>query len=250
MQAKLDFLHYYSFAAKSYVGFHKHSCFELVYYSKGTGRMKLGDEQYYYSPHSLLLTEPEFYHDEEHYEATDVLYIGFTYDDTTVPLKNGLFFDDSSHLLLHLLERMKQVMIAQRPHYILQLNLLAGEIIIELSRLKYSAAKPKLWENKLIYAVKAIEENYIHPIDLHSLASLSGYSFERFRHIFKEETGYSPVQYIMSKRFAHAKQMLEASATPISLIASESGFSTVSQFCKLFKERFGCTPLEYRKQQG
>ncbi|WP_235886309.1 helix-turn-helix domain-containing protein [Paenibacillus cymbidii] len=175
--------------------------------------MKLGDEQYYYSPHSLLLTEPEFYHDEEHYEATDVLYIGFTYDDTTVPLKNGLFFDDSSHLLLHLLERMKQVMIAQRPHYILQLNLLAGEIIIELSRLKYSAAKPKLWENKLIYAVKAIEENYIHPIDLHSLASLSGYSFERFRHIFKEETGYSPVQYIMSKRFAHAKQMLETSAT-------------------------------------
>jgi len=161
-----------------------------------------------------------------------------------------LFFDDSSHLLLHLLERMKQVMIAQRPHYILQLNLLAGEIIIELSRLKYSAAKPKLWENKLIYAVKAIEENYIHPIDLHSLASLSGYSFERFRHIFKEETGYSPVQYIMSKRFAHAKQMLETSATPISLIASESGFSTVSQFCKLFKERFGCTPLEYRKQQG
>jgi AraC-like DNA-binding protein len=247
METSLVFLHHQTALPFSFVDTHKHTCFELVYYIKGTGRMLLENEPYYFSPNTFTFTRPDFYHEEEHYEAMEYIFIGFSYDDKPISIKNGLYHDSINHTILHLLDRMKNEMISKKLHYAMRLDLLIREILIELDRMQNETVKPKHRASKLFYAIRLLEENYTQPIDLHSLAALCGYSFDRFRHLFKEETGHSLMDYIMDKRFVHAKQMLETSNSKISIIASESGFSTLPQFCKLFKEHTGMTPLEYRK---
>lgn len=65
-------------------------------------------------------------------------------------------------------------------------------------------------------------------------------------HLFKEYSGLSPIQYIISKRMEKAKQLLEATDLPIHDIALQSGYNEISSFLKTFKKIENMTPSEYR----
>lgn len=62
----------------------------------------------------------------------------------------------------------------------------------------------------------------------------------------KKLTGLSPGQYIKSIRLQKAKEMLEADAT-VSEAAFENGFGTLSNFTKVFREKYGITPSQWRQ---
>src|SRR4029453_9559414 len=92
------------------------------------------------------------------------------------------------------------------------------------------------------FAQAFINEYYMHKIDFQALADQSGYSYDRFRHLFKEKVNLSPSQYILQRRIEHAKTMLRHTSLQISVIAMECGFSTDAQFCSLFKRETEITP--------
>lgn len=59
-------------------------------------------------------------------------------------------------------------------------------------------------------------------------------------------TGKSPIRYVIDKKTAMAKKMLENSNTSVERIAELLEFESSSYFCKLFKKKTGMTPTEYR----
>ncbi len=61
--------------------------------------------------------------------------------------------------------------------------------------------------------------------------------------------GMTPNEYLRMLRFAKAEEMLSSSTQPISQIAYATGFNDSHYFSKSFKQRYGMTPSEYRKQQ-
>jgi len=67
--------------------------------------------------------------------------------------------------------------------------------------------------------------------------------------IFKEETGESPINYLIKIRLEKAKVMLEAPG-PVSIkkIATSVGYDDAYHFSKLFKKYYSVSPLNYRKQ--
>ena len=66
--------------------------------------------------------------------------------------------------------------------------------------------------------------------------------------IFKEETGESPINYLISLRLEKAKDHLIASESiSIKEIAHSVGYDDVYHFSKLFKKYYGLSPLNYRK---
>ncbi|MNR34949.1 Exoenzyme S synthesis regulatory protein ExsA [compost metagenome] len=75
---------------------------------------------------------------------------------------------------------------------------------------------------------------------------MADYSYDRFRHLFKETYGVSPSEYILSRRIHHAMDLLRHTNTSITSIALECGFSTDAQFCTIFKREMGETPRAYR----
>ena len=66
-------------------------------------------------------------------------------------------------------------------------------------------------------------------------------------HLFKRETGMSFKKYIIERRLFESEKLLQSENTKISSIAKKCGFSDMTFFMKKFKEKFGITPLQYKK---
>jgi AraC-like DNA-binding protein len=245
MNGKLEFFYYSSHDIGSYVDFHKHDCFELVYYVSGSGTLHLNGQTMYYVPNSIALTRPNYMHDEKHDEFTEVIFFGFLYDDFPVSLTNSVIQDTPQKDILALVLGMKEEILGQKQHYTVRVNLILNEIIILLGRQSQVNASENRPE-KLFYARRFIDENYTQSIHLQTLAKISGYSNDHFRHLFKKQTGLSPINYILHKRVDAAKQLLLNSNSSISTIGMDCGFSTTSQFIELFKRVCGRTPLQFR----
>lgn len=105
------------------------------------------------------------------------------------------------------------------------------------------------------YAVKRIinylMENYCHKISLDQIAHNMYLSPVYISKIFKEETGESPINYLIKIRLEKAKEILEErSDGSIKSIANEIGYDDVYHFSKLFKKYYGISPQHYRKKFG
>jgi YesN/AraC family two-component response regulator len=103
------------------------------------------------------------------------------------------------------------------------------------------------------YAVNRIinylNENYEHKISLEQIAHNMYLSPVYISKIFKEETGESPINYLIKIRLEKAKDILLNSDNGcIKNIANQVGYDDVYHFSKLFKKYYGISPLYYRKQ--
>lgn len=65
--------------------------------------------------------------------------------------------------------------------------------------------------------------------------------------VFHQKMGISLSEYVNQERLNKAKNLLLTTKLPVSEVAIGSGFPNISYFSKLFKEREGLTPLQYRK---
>lgn len=92
-----------------------------------------------------------------------------------------------------------------------------------------------------------IESNYSGPISNRELADLIHVSEGRFQHIFKENTGMAPLQYINEIRLGKAMNLLKQGDYTATEVADAVGFSDYNHFGRLFRRAFGCTPIEVRK---
>lgn len=102
------------------------------------------------------------------------------------------------------------------------------------------------------YAVKRIvnylNENYEHKISLDQIAHNMYLSPVYISKIFKEETGESPINYLIKIRLEKAKDILQyGQGGSIKAIATKVGYDDVYHFSKLFKKYFGVSPQNYRK---
>ncbi|MFT4033599.1 MAG: helix-turn-helix domain-containing protein, partial [Siphonobacter sp.] len=68
-----------------------------------------------------------------------------------------------------------------------------------------------------------------------------------FGDLIKKETGISAQEYIQSKVIEVAKERIFDVDRSISEIAYELGFKYPQHFTRLFKQKTGVTPVEYRK---
>ena len=65
-------------------------------------------------------------------------------------------------------------------------------------------------------------------------------------HLFKEETGQSPINYLIKCRIEESKNLLVTTQKSIKEIAYSVGYGNISYFNALFKKYTGMTPGTYR----
>lgn len=95
-----------------------------------------------------------------------------------------------------------------------------------------------------------IHAHYAYSISIDELAKYANISRSECFRCFKRFTNKKPVEYINEYRLAHAAQMLKETSQSITQICTACGFSSSSYFAKLFKEKFGQSPLKYRQSKG
>lgn len=93
-----------------------------------------------------------------------------------------------------------------------------------------------------------IGENIAWDMDLDSIYKAVNVSKFHLCRSFREHTGMTVMDYILSTRIILAKNELKKTDLSVMQISEKCGFNSVSNFCRVFRKKEGCTPLQYRKR--
>lgn len=102
---------------------------------------------------------------------------------------------------------------------------------------------------RLRRAIDFIETNLAAPIGVAEIASASGVSAYHFSRAFRLSTGRAPYAYLTERRIACAKAMLIKHDETLTTIATHCGFSSLSQFSRMFRQETGVTPSSFRQRR-
>ena len=95
--------------------------------------------------------------------------------------------------------------------------------------------------------LRYIESHYTEEIALDQLAASASVSVSECTRCFKKAAGITPYRYLTEFRLSRASELLLKTDRPVSVIALDCGFRQASHFGKLFREKTGYTPREYRR---
>lgn len=131
--------------------------------------------------------------------------------------------------------------------------LVADRIIHILTDICASSSNPsdepasKL-SKKLHDVTEYLDAHYTETLSLDDLSTRFYISKYYLSREFKKEHGITIVQYLLTKKITHAKELLRYSNSSIEDIAVLCGIDDASYFNKVFKKLEGCTASEYRKR--
>ena len=94
-----------------------------------------------------------------------------------------------------------------------------------------------------------LDSNYCNVISRNDLADVVYLNPNYLSRLFKKEMNISINSYIIEKRIEKARILLEHSDMPVHAVSMEVGYNNFSYFTKLFREKTGLTPNEYRKEK-
>ena len=96
--------------------------------------------------------------------------------------------------------------------------------------------------------VQFVEKNYHHKISLEDVGELVGMSASSVSRFFKQRTRHNFWDYPNGVRIDRAAQMMIETEHTISEISYACGFNNISNFNRVFRERIGTTPSDYRNK--
>ena len=87
-------------------------------------------------------------------------------------------------------------------------------------------------------------------IDMEHIAAALSLSRKQLRTRVMTITGLTPVAYVLQVRLNYARRMIANEDESLTTIASKCGFQNLSHFSKAFKQQFGVSPMQFRKNLG
>lgn len=253
----------------------RHDNYEMVYMKKGYAVFEISGQKVQMGPNDIVIIKPMQYHKliVKSESGCEFIVLYFTFENringehAQIPAEDFLNFvsnkGESPYISLKvspkneivvLLNRILKERKSSEPGSEFLNYLLIMELFVLLSR-----ALKMEWENSVKLKSSKLKElidisiNYIHnnferDISLGDIAKYVFLSPSYFTRAFKEQTGMSPISYLLKIRIERAKEMLVDTGLKISDIALSVGFSNQQRFNEMFKKYAGLTPLQYRKQ--
>lgn len=90
--------------------------------------------------------------------------------------------------------------------------------------------------------------HFTENLPMGELAAMEHLSESRYRSVFRRQTGLSPSEYRIALRMQHACDLLSTSSRSITDISAACGYGDVLYFTRLFKQKIGVPPGEYRSR--
>lgn len=137
----------------------------------------------------------------------------------------------------------------------LKIHTLATSLLIDLAQNQLNDTrifentrvyKQKEYAQKFSHVLDYIDKHYAEEIDLDTIAERSGFSKFHFSRLFKQYTDMTFCDYLSYRRIKAAEELLSGPDLSITEVAIQSGFPSISTFNRIFKQKHGCTPTEYR----
>jgi AraC family transcriptional regulator len=165
------------------------------------------------------------------------------------PAKVG-FVDEKAHLLA---EMIRGEFRNGNPVNELYLDALIIALSTHILRAFSSlGSQPRhVYRGGLLSSVWNRLNDYIHAglagkLSIEEMAHVAGLSPSQFARAFRETTGQSPHQYVLSVRLAYAEHMITSTDMPLPMIAERSGFASHSHMSATIRRFWSTTPKNLR----
>ena len=212
--------------------------FQLLYIASGKAHFHFNGKEEIVTAGHMVLYRPKEPQKYEYYgeDQTEVYWVHFTGNDVTNILRyygftkekhvyycgKGLDYQNHFRLMIQELQMCKE-------HYE-AIKKVKGEVVSE----------------DIDVATLYFNEHYNEEINIEEYAQTHNMSTSWFIRNFKQYTGFTPLQYILSVRIYNAEALLKSNMYNITEVASIVGYDNPLYFSRTFKKLKGISPSEYR----
>lgn len=232
--------------------------FQLLYIAAGKAHFHIdGKEEIVTAGHMVLYRpkEPQKY---EYYaeDQTEVYWVHFTGSDVTNILRSygltkdkKIFYCGSGLEYQNHFRAMIQELQMCKEDYPEMLEIHLRQIFIKLHRYFNTVSKVDNSQiaEEIDKATLYFTEHYNEDICIEDYAKKHHMSTSWFIRNFKQYTGSTPMQYILSIRIYNAEALLQSEQYNVTEISNIIGYENPLYFSRIFKKAKGISPSEYRK---
>ena len=131
---------------------------------------------------------------------------------------------------------------------VLSLTRLNAQMVLDFTK-RVEAEKAGIHHSKFVRQARDYILSHIsEPITTDILSKELGMNRTYLCKLFAEETGLTINQYVTQVKMEEAKRLMDITKKSIAEISEYLGYSSQSYFQKVFKNRYGITPGEYRQK--
>jgi len=111
-------------------------------------------------------------------------------------------------------------------------------------------APPEPQSTSLSRLLEWLERHSHEELPITTIARRAGMSVRSLSRHFREQTGTTPLKWLLRARIRRAQQLLETTTQPIERIASSVGFGSAVSLREQFRRAVGTSPQGYRRSFG
>ena len=237
--------------------FHTHEYMELFYIIGGTGLFLIEDQEHPVKVNDLIIVNPDVSHAEVSINSQSLEYIVLGIAGIELaPGKdsNGQFciLDHSesteiSGCLWNILREMEQKQTGFEDVCQACMEMLVIRLMRSIDLSVPTESQITAGNRQCAVVKRYIDQHFKEALSLEQLADKVHMNKYYLSHIFKEEYGVSPINYMFTRRIVESKYLLTETDLSLSQIAQLLGFSSPSYFSQAFRRTEGVSPVDYRK---
>ena len=233
--------------------------YQINYITEGSGTFETTDGKFQVVPGSILILQPGMWHRYKPDPSTgwNEHYIGFNGDFCRNLFNEGFFPQNKPVLYVgfqeNLLKLFQEVIQLVKDEKTGHQQVCAANTILALSKIlsvvRNQEFAGKTIERTIRKACLYFRENLNTNVNIETLAGELNVGYSYFRQMFRKYTGISPTQYHLSLRIQKAKDLLVSTDQSFKEIAIDLGFESYFYFSRIFKDKTGKSPMEFRKER-
>lgn len=158
---------------------------------------------------------------------------------------------EDSEYILKIFEQIYKEYINKKQGYKTYIKNLLIEFFIEMTRRQKRVDIPrkhKVASREIEVALEYMKSNFHLNITLDEVAKQVYMHQNYFSTVFKKKCGVSFAQYMNILKLSMATELMQSTTLAIEEISVQSGFASLSNFYRVFKEHYGLSPSRYAKE--
>ena len=226
---------------------HSHEYLEFFYVMEGEYHQKILGTEYIFHSGEFCLIDKNCLHQEilDESECT-IVFFGITNAMFTSISSFHTAADDIASFL-----HMEELARHDIATPLICRGLLTRVFQLLGSQYEFSLSKQQRQRMNVILSNQIIDFMKLHlnHISIQMLTKEFHFHEDYFNRLLKSQTGMTYTEYLQMLRLEKAEQLLTDTDNTIEQIAEEVGYRNKGYFYRIFVERRGCTPAQYRKKR-